>query len=317
MKSIQIEKELSVLRKCNICPRNCGANRFDGPYGYCNSGSDFNISAIIVHEGEEPVISGKNGICNIFFSHCNLQCNYCQNYQISNNKCSNSGNKSDLNVIINKIVCILDTGIENVGFVSPSHMVPQVKVIIKSLNHEGYHPTIVYNSNAYDKVETLRSLENLVDVYLPDLKYDDQKISEEWSDSKNYPVIARKAIKEMYRQKGNILQINKTGKAEKGLIIRHLVLPGAVQNSKNVLRFISNELSNRIAVSVMSQYNPNSNVSAVPILNRKIFKKEYSEVINELNKLGFTKGWIQQLNSSDYFNPDFNSETPFNKPAGG
>ncbi len=265
----------------------------------------------MIHKGEEPVISGKNGICNVFFAHCNIQCIYCQNYQISRNKCLNSGKDWTLTETVNAIKSILDKGIENVGFVSPSHMVPQLKAIILGLNQEGYHPTIIYNTNAYDKVETLRSLENLIDVYLPDLKYMDMSLSQNWSDAGNYPGIARDAVLEMYRQKGNYLHVNKSGKLDRGMIVRHLVLPGAVENSIECLRFLAEEVSNRIAVSLMSQYRPIPPVSETSPLNRKITEKEYYRVVEEMNKLGFTKGWIQELDSPEYYNPDFNSHSPF------
>jgi putative pyruvate formate lyase activating enzyme len=306
-----IEVELKVLKNCRICPHECGANRFKGPSGYCRTGAGYYISSVVIHKGEEPIISGTNGICNVFFAHCNIQCCYCQNYQISRNTCLNAGREWTLNEIVNTITGILDSGIENVGFVSPSHMVPQLKSIIFALNLEGYSPTIVYNTNAYDKIETLRSLENLVDVYLPDFKYSDPELAQSWSDAGNYPPIASKAIKEMYRQKGNLLHLNKKGKLDRGMIVRHLVLPGAVQNSIDCLRFLATEVSDRIAVSLMSQYSPIYTVAGNPLLNRRITKEEYSQVVEEMNKLGFTKGWIQELDSPDYYNPDFSLSSPF------
>jgi putative pyruvate formate lyase activating enzyme len=304
-------EELKVLENCRICPHECGANRFKVPSGYCRTGAGFYISSVVIHKGEEPVISGTNGICNVFFAHCNMQCIYCQNYQISGNSCLNAGREWALNEIVNSIINILDKGIENLGFVSPSHMVPQMKAIIAVLNHEGYSPTIVYNTNAYDKVETLRSLENLVDIYLPDLKYDDPELAHSWSDAWDYPSVARKAIQEMYRQKGNVLHMSSNGKLERGLIVRHLVLPGAVQNSIECLRFLANELSDRIAVSLMSQYNPIHTIKDSAPLNRKITREEYSQVVEEMNKLGFTKGWIQEPDSPENYNPDFSLASPF------
>jgi putative pyruvate formate lyase activating enzyme len=306
-----IEEELKVLEDCRICPNECGANRFQGPLGYCRTGAGYYISSIVIHKGEEPVISGKNGICNVFFAHCNIQCRYCQNYQISRNDLINAGRERTLNEIVNAITGILDIGIENVGFVSPSHMVPQVKAIILALNDEGYFPTIVYNTNAYDKIETLRSLENLVDVYLPDLKYNDPNLAFKLSGARNYPTIARKALIEMYRQKGNVLHLNESGKLDRGLIVRHLVLPGAVQNSIECLRFLAAELSNRIAISLMSQYQPIQAVAGISPLNRMITREEYSRVVEEMNKLGFLKGWMQEPESADYYNPDFSLSSPF------
>jgi putative pyruvate formate lyase activating enzyme len=268
--SKNIEKEINVLKNCRLCPRDCGADRIKGSTGYCRTGAGFYISSSVVHMGEEPVISGKNGICNVFFGHCNLQCRYCQNYQISRNTCLNAGRYWTLEEAVTAIKQILDRGIENLGFVSPSHMVVQMKAIIMALNKEGYKPIIVYNTNAYDKPETLRSLGEIVDVYLPDYKYEDPALASRWSDAADYPATACYAIKEMYRQKGNYLQMNPNGKVEKGLIIRHLVLPGAVGNSIKVLRTIAAEISNRTAISLMSQYWPVLPVTGDFPLNRKI-----------------------------------------------
>jgi putative pyruvate formate lyase activating enzyme len=190
-------------------------------------------------------------------------------------------------------------------------MIPQFKTIVKRLNRDGYHPIIVYNTNAYDKVDTLKSIENIVDVYLPDFKYEDPRLASIWSNAENYPRFARDAIKEMYRQKGNYLQVNNNGKLERGLIIRHLVLPGATENSLNVLRFLAEEVSNRIAVSLMSQYSPVLPVTGNYPLNRKITPEEYDQLVREMHKLGFTKGWIQEMESPDFYIPDFSSSHPF------
>ena len=306
-----IENELRVLEDCRICPHECGVNRLEGASGYCRTGAGYYISSIVIHMGEEPLISGSDGICNVFFGHCNMQCIYCQNYQISRNTCKNAGRYLSLKETITPIEQILDRGIENVGFVSPSHMIPQFKTIVKCLNRDGYHPSIVYNTNAYDKVETLKSIEEIVDVYLPDFKYDDQQLASMWSGIKDYPQVARDAIKEMYRQKGNYLHVNESGKLDRGLIIRHLVLPGAVENSLNVLRFLAEEVSNRIAISLMSQYNPVLPVTGNYPLNRKITIAEYEQVVKEMHKLGFTKGWIQEPDSPDSYLPDFSSSHPF------
>jgi putative pyruvate formate lyase activating enzyme len=186
-----------------------------------------------------------------------------------------------------------------------------MKMIIRALHEEGYDPVIVYNTNAYDKVEILRSLEEIVDVYLPDYKYEDPELSARWSDAPDYPLIALSAIREMYRQKGNYLHLNSKGKIESGLIIRHLVLPGAVENSIRVLRTIASDISPRIAISLMSQYRPALPVTGDYPLNRKISKKEYKLVVEEMHKLGFSKGWIQEPESSDFYLPDFNSPVPF------
>jgi putative pyruvate formate lyase activating enzyme len=294
-----------------MCPRNCRVNRNIGFPGYCKAGSGFEIASVTVHHGEEPPISGKKGICNVFFSHCNLQCIFCQNYQISQKICKIKVQRLSLKEVIASIIPILNTGVEGLGFVSPSHMIPQMIAIINELRKEGHFPYIVYNSNGYDSAETLKTLEEWVDVYLPDFKYSDSDLALKYSDAANYPEIAGKAIKEMYRQTGNVLRLNENGVAEKGLLIRHLVLPGAVENSKNVLRFLEEEVSNNITLSLMSQYHPIPGVSDLNPLNRKLEKSEYDSVVEEMEKLGFTKGWVQEFDSADFYYPDFEKQLPF------
>ena len=251
---------INELGNCKQCPRECGVNRYSKKLGYCKSDASFNISSICVHKGEEPVVSGENGICNVFFSSCNLQCIYCQNYQISQHKSNNESRPFDLaqgdiitsyglnsnkkifnNIekIISEIIKCLENGCQSVGFVSPSHHRPHKKLIIKTIPDEGYKPTFVMNTNAFDKVETIKSLEGMIDIYLPDFKYSDNNLAKEFSDVSNYREIALDSIKEMYKQKGDFLSIDGNGLAISGLIIRHLVLPGYIENSINVLRLIA------------------------------------------------------------------------------
>ncbi len=305
-----LEKE---LENCTQCPHECGINRFSNKLGYCKSDASFNIPSICNHKGEEPVISGKNGICNVFFSSCNLQCIYCQNYQISRHKNNYvlRINNYELKDIIAEIIKCLDSGCKSVGFVSPSHHIPQLKLIINTILDEGYKPIFVMNTNAYDKVETIQSFEGLIDVYLPDFKYSDNQLSKEYSDVSNYKEIALDSIKEMNRQKGANLILNESGIATSGLIIRHLVLPGLIENSINSLRLIAKEISNEVHLSLMSQYSPTINVCNHPYLNRKLTKEEYQVVVDEMEKLGFENGWIQEIESSDYYLPDFNRTEPF------
>jgi putative pyruvate formate lyase activating enzyme len=302
---------LNELSDCGFCPRNCRKDRFLGKTGYCCSDASFNVSSICIHKGEEPVISGKKGICNVFFSRCNMQCIFCQNYQISRNDAKVISYKMQLREIVDRIIEILDTGIESLGFVSPSHFIPQVKIIIAALDQIGRKPNIVFNTNGYDNVSTIRQLEGMVDVYLPDFKYMDNHLSELYSSAPKYSFYASKAILEMYRQKGSTLITNDNGYAASGLIIRHLVLPGYVENSLSVLRFIANEISTNVHISLMSQYYPNEFVRDHPQLGRVLSEDEYSNVTREMEKLGFTKGWIQELHSADFYNPDFSNSHPF------
>jgi putative pyruvate formate lyase activating enzyme len=313
-KKINIEKymeTLQALSSCSVCPRNCKVDRFSNKLGFCKTDASFNISSILAHFGEEPVISGKNGICNLFFSHCNLQCVYCQNFQISRNKISLENNKIVLDKIIERVEFYLTQGCEAVGFVSPSHFIPQTKIIINTLKSLGHKPIFVFNTNGYDKPETIKEFEGLIDVYLPDFKYADNQLAKQFSDAVNYRETAITTIKEMFRLKGSNLFINDNGYAESGLIIRHLVLPGHVENSINVLRNIAEHISTSVHISLMSQYFPISSNKKYPELNRKLTAGEYEQVVKELDRLGFQNGWIQELESSENYLPDFNNEEPF------
>jgi putative pyruvate formate lyase activating enzyme len=309
----KLKKPLEALRACRICPRNCNADRFSGKLGYCKAGAGFNISSICIHKGEEPVISGDLGICNIFFTRCNLQCIYCQNHQISCNAFDYRDQEMELEEVLRQIVRILYTGINLVGFVSPSHYVPQVKVIINALRALGLDPVFVYNTNGYDRPEVIRELEPFIDVYLPDFKYSNKELGRKYSDVKDYPVAALAAIREMVRQKGTGLSIDQQGYAQKGVIIRHLVLPGHPENSVGVLRTIAYDLSAELHVSLMSQYYPTYQVHHHEFLGRTLSRKEYETVVSELENLGFENGWVQELSSSRNYRPDFSNEKPFSE----
>lgn len=301
----------SILENCTLCPRECRINRFDGGTGYCLTDAGFNIASVCIHRGEEPVISGKDGICNIFFTGCNLQCVYCQNHEISHCGAYEGRAATGSEVILDKVVAILNQGIRAVGFVSPSHVVPQVKAIIKGLKRRGYKPVTIYNTNGYDKLETIRSLEGLIDVYLPDYKYVTGDLSSEYSDARDYPEVALRAIKEMYYQKGSTLATDERGMAENGLLIRHLVLPGHTDESKKVLQSIAEELSPGVHLSLMSQYHPVAGISHHSLLGRSLFREEYESVIETMEMLGFRNGYVQEMDSNETYRPDFSKENPF------
>jgi putative pyruvate formate lyase activating enzyme len=307
----QYDSLLEPLQNCKICPRKCGADRFSGKGGYCKSDTSFYISSICVHRGEEPPVSGSAGICNVFFGHCNLQCVYCQNHQISNNSESGAARRMPLNQVLREIIHCLDLGCRGVGFVSPSHFIPQMKIIIHALHDLGFYPTIVYNTNGYDTVETLKDIAPLVDVYLPDFKYMSRDLSRRYSDAADYPEVAKEALKEMFRQKGSLLLTGDDALAERGILIRHLVLPGCIENSKEVLRFIADEISTSVHISLMSQYHPTFQVSDVPPLNRTLIQEEYFRVVDEFYRLGFRNGFIQDMDSYDSYRPDFDKSHPF------
>jgi putative pyruvate formate lyase activating enzyme len=268
------------------------------------------VSSVCAHQGEEPVISGEHGICNVFFAHCNLQCIYCQNYQISRNDTLRHP-MTTVDQVVAAIELVLSQGARGVGFVSPSHYIGAILKIIESLKERGHDQRYVFNSNGYDKAEVIRSLEGVIDVYLPDLKYMNEKIGREYSDAPNYPQTATDAIREMFHQKGSNLMLDQDDVIESGMIIRHLVLPGHVENSKAVLRWIADELSPSVHVSLMSQYYPTPAVRDHPVLGRTLDAEEYDEVLGEFEQLGFYRGWVQELGSPQSYRPDFDNQHPF------
>ncbi len=300
------------LQSCNICPHGCGVDRSISPAGFCRSGVSCSIASICCHKGEESAISGKRGICNVFFAHCNMQCIYCQNYEISRNKRSVLSQQMTPDDAAGEIIRMLPDCENRVGFVSASHFVPQMIEIIDIIRSSEANPVFVYNSNGYDHPETLKLLEGRIDVYLPDFKYSDASLGQQISGIADYPGIAMKAIKEMYRQKGStVLLDDDTAMTESGLIIRHLVLPGLVEQSKDVLRMIADELSVSIHISLMSQYYPPFEIAGFPELNRTLYAWEYEQVVDEFYRLGFYRGWIQDMGSAQHFRPKFTEKQPF------
>jgi len=213
--------------------------------------------------------------------------------------------------VICAITRILDQGINRVGFVSPSHFIPQVQVIIAIIQSLGYKPIWVYNTNGYDKAETLQSLEGMIDVYLPDFKYMDPQLAHDYSGARDYPEFARKSLKEMMRQKGAGLIMGDDNTAESGIIVRHLVLPGHVENSLRIMRFLTGEISPKIHVSLMAQYYPVKRVINHRYLGRCVTESEYRRVADEMEELGVCNGWIQEFESNEFYRPDFDQPHPF------
>lgn len=303
--------ERALLSECTLCPRECHADRFEGGSGYCGADAGMNIASICIHRGEEPPISGPSGICNIFFSGCNLCCIYCQNYEISRSLGASKSWITRLEDALDVIESLLGQGVKAVGFVSPSHVVPQVKAIIRGLHSKGLRPVTVYNTNAYDRPELVDSLEGLIDVWLPDFKYISENTALEYSDAGDYPSVALHALKRMYYLKGSPLRTDSEGRAENGMLIRHLVLPGHAEESIMVLRTIAEELSPGVSISLMSQYYPTPEVRKHPVLGRALYVSEYRSVVKEMEKLGFRNGWIQDPESCISYRPDFSREHPF------
>lgn len=299
------------FQECRLCPRYCKVDRTRGETGQCGSDAGLRIGSICMHRGEEPVVSGKKGICNVFFSSCSLQCLYCQNYQISNRKPLSHSSYYTIRAAVDEIVSCLEQGAEAVGFVTPTHLSPWVRAMVEELHRRGHEPVIVYNTSGYENVEVLKGLEGLVDVYLPDFKYLDPGLASMYSGARDYPEVIKAAMLEMYRQKGSSVILSEGGQVLKGLIVRHLVLPGGIQDSKEILTWIAENLSASVSISLMSQYGPTPLVSDHPVLSRSLTVAEYDEVVTHLEALGFENGWVQEMSSNAHYKPDFNLDHPF------
>lgn len=303
---------------CTRCPRHCAVDR-QNRTGFCQAPLEPEVSAICRHTGEEPPLAGSRGICNIFFTHCNLQCIYCQNHDISHSPVASEFIRyRTLEEIADRVTEVLATTEPIIGLVSPSHYSHLIAPLIEALHQRGMQPTVVYNSGGYDEVETLRQLEPYIDIYLPDYKYSDSLLAARLSHAADYPQRAADALREMFRQKGSALRTDEKGLAFGGLIVRHLVLPGAVENSLRCLDWLADNLSTRIHVSLMAQYFPPRAATfdaACPSdspLRRPLSEKEYRRVVDHFHALGFYNGWIQELESADNYRPDFTQKDSFN-----
>ncbi len=296
------------LRDCDICPRECRVNRLAGKTGFCHSGHLPIVAAVCAHHGEEPAISGDRGSGTIFFGNCNLRCAYCQNHQISQNHRAQSRNQVDHQALAGHMLYLQnELGCHNINLVSPSHFVPQIVSALLEAVPAGLHIPLVYNTSSYDSVDTLRALEGIISVYLADLRYASNKWSKKFSRVSDYVEHARGAIKEMYRQAGDLV-VDEGGVAQRGLIVRHLILPNGLAGSHESLAWLVNEVSPEVTVSVMAQYYPTHRALKIPELARKITVPEYEEVVGLLYELGIENGWVQEMDASDTYRPDFARE---------
>ena len=282
---------LEDLKRCNLCPYRCGVDRNNGEIGKCRASDKIKIALASLHYYEEPCISGKKGSGTIFFSYCNLNCIYCQNYEISQ---MGKGKYITIKHLAEIMIKQQEKGAENINLVTPTMYVPQIIEAIKKARANGFNLPIIYNSNGYENVETLRMLEGYIDVYLPDFKYYNNKLGEKYSNIKNYPEIAKIAIKEMYRQVGHPV-LDERGMIKQGLVIRHLVLPGYIENSKQILKWIKDNIDSSVYISVMAQYFPTYLAKKDDKINRKLNKNEYEKIEDFLYSLGLENGYIQEL----------------------
>lgn len=282
--------DVKLLEKCAICPHNCGINRLNNQIGRCKSRDTVKVALYSTHNFEEPCISGKKGSGTVFFSNCNMNCVFCQNYEISQ---QGKGKEISIEELADIFIKQQEKDVENINLVTPTSYVPQIIEAIKISRGNGLKLPIVYNTNGYEKVETLKLLEGYVDIYLPDFKYSDDDLAKRLSKVDNYFEIVTEALKEMYRQTGKAV-FNDEGIMQKGMIIRHLVLPNHVLNSRRVLKWI-NENMHEVYVSVMAQYFPTYKAKDIDDINRKLTKEEFEQIENYLYRLDLENGYIQEL----------------------
>ncbi len=312
----RVRKLEKLLERCTVCPKDCGNNRLNDEIAACYSGRLPIVSSFTEHFGEEPVLSGTRGAGNIFFGNCNLRCVYCQNHQISQTWKEQKRNEATHERLAGMMLELQSRGCHNIGFVSPTHFAPQMARAILIAAEEGLRLPIVYNTNAYDSVEVLRLLEDVVDVYLPDLKYSDSEAGFQFSKIRGYATHARNAIAEMFRQTGDELVYGADGMLKRGLVVRLLVLPNDLAGIDLNLRWIRDELSPRVAVSLMAQYYATNKAATDPryiLLSRRISEGEWLSAVSLLDEIGIEEGFMQEYESaSHYYRPDFSDkEEPF------
>ncbi len=285
----RIERGYEVLRECRLCPRECGIDRDKGERGFCKAGIELTVSSFHAHSGEEPPISGLRGSGTIFFTYCNLRCVFCQNYPISH---LGNGNQISSSVFSQMMLNLQKRGCHNINLVTPTVFVPQILAGLLLATQKGLNIPLVYNCSGYEKVETLKLLDGIIDIYMPDMKYGGREEGKKYSSAPDYFQVTKKAIREMYRQVGD-LRLDQKGIARKGLLVRHLVLPNRLAGTTKVFNFLAKEISTATYISTMNQYFPAYRAEEFEELKRRITDKEYEEALSTARELGLEKGWQQ------------------------
>lgn len=292
------------LTSCNLCPRHCGVNRLREELGFCSSGTLPVVSSYCAHHGEEPALSGTRGSGAIFFGNCNLHCVFCQNYQISHDPAHQKENECRPEKLAEIMLNLQNQGCHNINLVSPTHFVPQLFQALMLAIPRGLNLPLVYNTNAYDALTTLKELDTVIDIYLPDLKYASPENAEKYSQAPEYPQTARVAIKEMFRQVGD-LQTDDSELAERGVIVRHLILPHDLAGTRESLLWLVREVSPDVTLSLMSQYHPVYLAAQHPELARPISIAEYETAEQALAEAEIENGWVQDMAAQENYLPDF------------
>ncbi len=294
---------MELLKNCMLCPRKCGINRYE-KFGVCGANNKIKVAYYSLHMWEEPPISGKNGSGTIFFSNCNLKCIYCQNKKIS---LDGYGKYISMKRLKEIMLELQEKKAHNINLVTPTHYVPQIACVLKKIKNKELNIPVVYNTSSYENIGTLMMMKCLVDIYLADLRYYDDELGEKYSLCKDYFETATMAIDEMYRQVGEIL-LDSDGMIKRGLVVRVLILPGHVEDAKNIIKYLYKTYKDEIFISIMNQYTP-VNKCKFDNLNRKVSDEEYDDVVNYAIDLGVTNAFVQEGEAaSESFIPEFNKD---------
>ncbi|MBR4059334.1 MAG: radical SAM protein [Lachnospiraceae bacterium] len=290
-----------MYNSCTLCPRHCDVNRHSGQTGFCGMPASIQVARASLHMWEEPCISGTNGSGTVFFTGCNLKCVFCQNHTIAIGK---KGREVSISQLADLFLMLQDKGAHNINLVTPSHYVPGIAEALRLAKKQGLCVPIVYNTSGYDSVSTLSLLDGLVDVYLPDFKYVSQEVSKRYSRAADYFKVAKVSLAEMFRQVGT--PVFDGDMLVKGIVVRHLLLPGCTEDSKAVIRYLYRTYGDRIFISIMNQYTPLPHVASYPEINRKVTQAEYDEVVDYAIELGIENGFIQEGDTAEEsFIPEF------------
>lgn len=294
------------MSSCTLCPRNCHADRLSGQVGFCGQTAELTAARAALHFWEEPCISGCSGSGTVFFCGCNLQCVFCQNHNIALGK---NGRIISVERLAEIFLELQAKGAANINLVTPSHFIPQICLALEHVKHSGLYIPVVYNSSGYENTASLKLLEGLVDIYLPDLKYFSPETAAKYSNAYNYFEKASAAIAEMFRQAGTPVFDAQSGLLKRGVIVRHLLLPGQSADSKKILRYLHDTYHNDIYVSIMNQYTPLPHIAAFPELNREITAAEYKKILDFADKIGVEQGYMQEGGTAaESFIPSFDGE---------
>lgn len=290
----RVETARERLQSCDLCPRKCGVDRLEGERGYCRSGARAKVASTNAHHGEEPCLSGTGGSGTIFFSNCTGRCIFCQNYPISQ---LGSGSERNSEEIAEAMTSLQQQGCHNINLVTPTHFVPQILAALEKAIERGLRIPLVYNTNGYERVSTLKLLDGIIDIYLPDAKYANENVAQDLSDFDDYVKHNRRALVEMQRQVGEELILDEEGIAQRGLIIRHLVLPHGLSQTDQVLTWIAEHLSKKTYVSLMAQYFPAHKAVDHPKLGRRLQSDEYAAALEAFDAAGLENGWRQGVDN--------------------